>query len=249
MLISAFFSFRNKYQLQMFTYLQMLLGKPMKYYEMLMQSKSEHASITQKDRDSLYEQLRPHELNAIVYTEKREVYNILTPNYVTEIPVNKKGVPMLFKGNFILNDQLLTLFIDDKVHFSDSTSCRLILNNIDEWYVPLKNITKKQKNISCRSLPIWEEIIHRFPSIHRLIVSLNKEHPWTLYKETVALLKQTDYVIYLGGYPQWRINNIDYRNLKDLNFLMEYRQNDKDFSIYFFVSKTTRKIEFFKQKV
>jgi hypothetical protein len=233
----------------MFTYLQKLLGKPIKYYEMLMQSKSEHASITQKDRDSLYEQLRPHELNAIIYTEKREVYNNLTPNYFNEIPINKKGDPMLFKGNFILDNQLLSLFIDDKMLFNDSTSCRLIVNNLDEWSVPLKKIIETQKNISCSSLPIWEEVIHRFPSIHKLIVSINREHPWTLYKETTKFLKKTDYSVYLGGYPQWRINNIDYRNLKDLNFLMEYRQIDKDFSIYFFVNKTTKKIEFFKQKV
>ena len=231
----------------MFTYLQKLLGKPIKYYEMLMQSKSEHATITQKDRDRLYEQLKTHELNAIVYTEKREVYNILLPNYVNEIPVNKKGEPMLFKGSFILNNQLLTLFVDDKLPFNDSTSCRLIVNNIDEWCVPIKEIIEKQENISCRSLPIWEEVIHRFPSIHKLIVSINKKHPWTLYKETTEFMKQTDYSIYLGGYPQWRINDIDFRKLKGLNFLMEYRKSDKSFSIYFFINKTTKTIAFFKQ--
>jgi hypothetical protein len=233
----------------MFTYLQKLLGKPIKYYEMLMQNKSEHATITQKDIDTVYEQLKPHELNAIVYTEKREVYNILIPNYVNEIPVNKKGDPMLFKGSFILQDQLLTLFIDDKTLFNDDDSYRLFMNNIDERCMSTKKIIEKQKNISCRSLPIWEEVIHRFPPIHRLIVSLNKAHPWTLYKETIRFLKQADYVICLGGYPQWRNNNIDFRKLKDLNFLMEYRQIDRGFSIYFFINKTTKKIEVFKQKV
>jgi len=232
----------------MFTYLQKLLGKPIKYYEMLMQSKSEHAAITQKHIDVVYKQLKPQELNAIVYTEKREEYNIFIPHYVKEIPVNKKGNSMSFKGSFILNDQLLTLFIDNELHFNDNKKYRLIVNNIDEQYVEVKKIIEKQKNNLCKSLPIWEEIIHRFPSIHKLIVSINKKHPWTLYKETKGLLKKNDYVLHIGGYPQWRINNIDFRKIKDLNFLMEYRQKDKSFSTYFFINKTTKAIEFFKQK-
>jgi hypothetical protein len=233
----------------MFTYLQKLLGKPIKYYEMLMQSKSEHATITQKDIDTVYEQLKPHELKAIVYTEKREEYNSIMPDYVQEIPLNKKGNPMSFKGSFILNDQLITLFIDNKLPLNDNKKYRLIVNNIDKQQNAIKNIIKIQKNILCRSLPIWEEIIHRFPSIHKSIVSINKEHPWTLYKDTTRLLKKNQYTVYLGGYPQWRINNIDFRTLKPLNFLMEYRQNDKNFSVYFFENRTTKAIGYFFQKV
>jgi hypothetical protein len=232
----------------MFTYLQKLLGKPIKYYEMLMQSKSEHATITQKDIDTVYEQLKPHELKAIVYTEKREVYNIIASDFVKEIPVNKKGDPLLLKGHFILDDQLLTLFIDDKLPLGDDKKYRLIVDNIDKRQDELKKIIEKQKNISCRSLPIWEEVIHRFPSIHKLIVSINKEHPWTLYKETTKFLKKKDYAVYIGGYPQWRINNIDFRKLKALNFLMEYCTNGKSFSVYFFINTNTKKIEIFKQK-
>lgn len=232
----------------MFTYLQKILGKPIKYYEMLMQSKSERVSITQKDIDRVYKQLKPEELKTIVYTEKREEYNSVLSDYVQEIPLNKKGTPMSFKGSFILNDQLLTLFIDNKLPLNDSKKYRLIVDKVDERHEDVKKITEKQKNILSRSLPIWEEIIHRFPSIHKLIVSINNEHPWTLYKHTTRFLKKTEYALYIGGYPQWRINNIDFRKLKPLIFLMEYRQNDKNFSVYFFENRTTKAIEYFTQK-
>lgn len=232
----------------MFTYLQKLLGKSISYYEMLMKSKTQQISITQKDIDSVNKQLKTIALHAVVYTEVSAQYNTMIPDHIEEIPTNEKGMPMQFKGSFILHDQLLTLFVDTDKNFNQCEKHRLCVTNFDSSHIEIKKILEKQRILKCRSYPIWEELIHRFLSIHKWIVSINKNHPWSLYTLACKNSEKSNYSVYIGGYPQWRINNVDYRTLKAMNFLLEYRQHDTNSSYYFFNCTTTKSIEMIMQK-
>lgn len=54
--------------------------------------------------------------------------------------------------------------------------------------------------------------------------------------------------VYVGGYPQWQINDIDFRQLKNLNFLLEYQLTDGSFFIFFFEDCLTKEIVTITQK-
>jgi hypothetical protein len=232
----------------MFKYLEKILGKPIKYYETLMASKSEKAVITKIEINKVLEELEAYVLPAKAYNLdlKENSYSLL--KQLVQTPKNKKGELIAFKGSFIFGDQTLLLFINEENALKDTSNYSLLVQKTDERsFEENKDITVNE-GVSFDSLPIWEEVIHRFLKVHKLIVSLNPKHPWTLYKEVKSTFEKPQKQIYIGGYPQWRINNIDFRKIKNLEFLMEYQLTDKEFSIFFFRDGNTQEIVTVEQK-
>ncbi len=100
-----------------------------------------------------------------------------------------------------------------------------------------------------KSLPIWEEIVHRDLETHRNIVAAAPGKPWTLYKLAKAELVTTDKsLLQIGGYPQWLINNADFRNVKPLQFICSYIQEYPSVALYYFLDEKRNEIELFRQK-
>ncbi|AGC78537.1 hypothetical protein LX97_02861 [Nonlabens dokdonensis] len=230
----------------MFKKLEKILGKPMKYYENLMASRKENAQITDTQKQLILDQLKPIVINAEGFDSLPTISESDVKSFI-EVPKNKKGISIPCKGIFKWTDQVLFLFVNDDTAIKDASSYELILKDVQQEQVAQK--IGFQKGSELKSLPIWEEIIHRFPEVHKLIVKTHREHPWTLYKETAKEIEPiTSYKTVLGGYPKWRINNIDFRKIEQLEFLLEYRIAEKDFSIYFFKDPHTHEISSFEQK-
>lgn len=232
----------------MLKYLERMLGKPIKYYETLMSSKAENFAVKEIDIEKVINALQPHIITAktynidIVNDDSQEIKNHL------QIPKNKKKEPLPLIGTFKIDNEILFLFVNKDKVVKDSTNYNLLIEKADN-FVKDNNIKLDQpKGVNSDTVPIWEEIIHRFPDIHQLILSLNPQNPWTLYKKAIINHKIVDKDVVLGGYPQWRINNVDFRKIKKLNYLMEYKIDEKNFSIYFFKDPNTQEIITIEQK-
>jgi hypothetical protein len=232
----------------MFTYLEKILGKPIRYYESLMASKSEKAVITKAEINKVLIELQPVALPAKAYNLDIKEDNYSSLNQLVKIPKNAKGDLLSFKGIFIFGIHTLLLFINEDKARTDKSNYSLLIQKTDELSWEGNGAIQHSEGFNFQSLPIWEEVIHRFLKIHKLIVSLNPKHPWTLYKEVKSNFERPQKQIYVGGYPQWQINDIDFRQLKNLNFLLEYQLKDGDFSIYFFEDCLTNEIVTIAQK-
>jgi hypothetical protein len=232
----------------MFKYLEKILGKPIKYYETLMASKSEKAVITKTEMNKVLEELQAFVLPAKAYNLDLKENSYSPLKQLVQTPKNKKGEPIAFKGSFIFGDQTLLLFINEEHALKDTSNYSLLVQKTEERSFEENKYITVNEGVSFDSLPIWEEVIHRFLKVHKLIVSLNPKHPWTLYKEVKSTFEKPQKQIYIGGYPQWRINNIDFRKIKNLEFLMEYQLTDKEFSIFFFQDSNTQEIVTVAQK-
>jgi hypothetical protein len=232
----------------MFTYLEKILGKTIKYYDSLMVSKSEKAVITKAEINKVLIELQPLTLPAKAYNLDIKEDNYSSLNQLVQTPKNAKGDLLSFKGSFIVGHRTLFLFVNEDKARSDKSNYSLLIQKTDELTREGKSAIYHGKGVLFQSLPIWEEVIHRFLKIHKLIVSLHPKHPWTLYKKVMSNFEIPKKQVYVGGYPQWQINDIDFRQLKNLNFLLEYQLTDGSFFIFFFEDCLTKEIVTITQK-
>lgn len=232
----------------MFKYLERILGKPMKYYETLMSSKTENFEVNEIDIKTVLQAIEPHAIPSTVYQINSNSYDSIKLKNSLIVPKNKKKEPIPLFGTFFIGDDILFLFVNEEKVIKDSSNYLLSIEKADQFLEHKSLALNKPEGTIFHTLPIWEEVIHRFPEIHKLIISLNPKNPWTLYKKAVIEYNIIDKNIVLGGYPQWRINNVDYRKIKDLNFLMEYKIDEKNYSIFFFKDPNTHEIISIEQK-
>lgn len=218
----------------------------MKYYETLMSSKREKVSITETQINTVTNALQVTMLPAKAYGVKDLAKDITAIKNINELPKNKKKEPLPYLGSFVLENTCFSLFVNEEKIIKDASNCALIIDNaVNQHLIKVENAKIYQQY---SSLPIWEEVIHRFPNIHNLIVSLNPDHPWTLYRRAVDKFMIPKMNIFIGGYPQWRVNDIDFRKIKELSFIMEFQISENEISIYFFKNPVTQEIIFLKQK-
>ncbi|WP_438969516.1 hypothetical protein [Nonlabens sp.] len=232
----------------MFKYLERILGKPIKYYETLMTSKAENFTVKEVDIQSIINSLTPYVVPATTYKIDTVNHSSIELKNSLTVPKNKKKESLPLVGTFIVGDEILLFFLNEEKVIKDSSNYCLTIKKSDDFLINNEIILNQSHASVFDTVPIWEEIIHRFPKIHQLILSLNPQNPWTLYKKAVTDYKITDRNIILGGYPQWRINNIDFRKIKNLKYLMEYRIDDKKFSVYFFKDPKTQEIKTIEQR-
>ena len=232
----------------MFKYLEKLLGKPIRFYENLMASKTEQTAITSMDINKVVKALEPYVLKAFSYENDTMSFSSYPLEGIYAIPQNKKEIDFIYTGTYVFKDTAISLFIDSTKGFNDKLKYQYFVQKSADLPVNLKQNLNQLPEKEHLSLPIWEEVIHRFPEVHKTITSINSNHPWTLYKKTKETFQPTKNPVVLGGYPQWRVNNVDFRKLEKLTFLMEYRVIEKNYSIYFFRDLTTEELVIMEQK-
>lgn len=162
-------------------------------------------------------------------------YDINTTHHLPRIPEQwptlKKGQALSYLGKLQRKNHVFEVFMHEKSFIKDPLNLQVFYTSVENYnnITPISypdNAPKATQQLTqhdSTSLPIWEEIIHRNKALHKEIVQLAPDYPWTLYKKTKTHLcpSPTNRIGQLGGYPQWYINNMDYRKIKDLEFLMQ----------------------------
>lgn len=227
----------------MFKYLQRILGNSSSRHEALMASRDPKVELSKTVINEVVEALKPimEEAYTVVKSSDKQ---ITTPHLPlgTLWPINKKKFPLLYLGTLENELNQVSIFQHDNGRKKDALNVQIVhvtKNNTSE----LEELKPSSQDLlhsipyhqeKTLSLPIWEEIIHRYPVIHKLIVKLAPDHPWTLYKMAKKELCPVQGNEFLGGYPQWIVNDIDFRKIKDLQFLIQIEDFNGKEVIYYF---------------
>lgn len=230
----------------MFKYLQRIFGKSSSSYESLMNSRDSKGVFSEDTITQVVEKLRGITLPAY------QITSTINPVPISPLmpvnsnwPTNKKGEPLLYKGMVQDSDLKICVFEHESGYKKDPGNLQIFVHQVTDWDQLEVLTPSNQKLIDTNqliqteilSLPIWEEIIHRFPEIHKLIVQLSPDHPWTLYKLAKQNLCTNPIEQQFKGYPQWVINDIDYRKIKEATFLIQLRDYSLNKAVYFFTIK------------
>ncbi len=215
----------------MLKFLNKILGRSSTSYENLMNSKAETNSIDAITITKAKQLLKELKIPAFELTYS-DTHKSSLPRIPTSWPVNKKGEPLAYHGALCINEMILEVFMHEKSFMKDPLNLRVFHTSSTAYQTALELQVEKTSLVyketleqrSCESLPIWEELIHRDKSLHQQIVQLTPSNPWTLFKTAKKeLLKDQSASIagYLGGYPQWQINDMDYRKIEKAMFLVQ----------------------------
>ncbi|WOI23448.1 hypothetical protein [Nonlabens ulvanivorans] len=227
----------------MFKFLKRLFETPSGDYGSLMDSRDPEVHLSQTTINTIVEALRPILLPAMII-EQSVVENDKLPQLPAGSiwPTNKKDKPLHYQGTISSNEFKVVIFQHEDGLKKDHTNLQYFYFKKNQWH-ELEELSPtdlnlvsdqryKQSNIN--SLPIWEEIIHRYPEIHKLIVKLAPNHPWTLYKRAKKILCDKKITQQINGYPQWTINDIDFRKIKELTFLFQIEDLNHTVVHYYF---------------
>jgi hypothetical protein len=240
----------------MWNYLVKILGTTSAYYDMLMKSRKEHTEITALQISTIADSLKIKALICSYFTQStNETYKIPVGNNNTW-PTDHKLQPLPLIGSFEINGLKLELFVQKEKAIKDNRFQHLnVFKKSDSqktlsYLAPTVTISesKSLNEFSGTSYPIWEEIVHRFLELNNEIKAIAPDNPWTLYKAAKGKLKSHDYDIQLGGYPQWLINNVDFRNIKKLEFLLEFKLKES-VTLFYFYDHDLNKVVMIKQKL
>ncbi len=219
----------------MWNYLERLLGKSSHYYEQLMRSRDVKEAISPATISRAVELIKPLVKNA--YGPDRWEVDIS----VIEIPLNKKGQEIPYFRSFRHPQYDLNLFIDQQKYVKDQSSIELVVCNKASTTAPAVD--------GFPSLPICEAFIQHDASIHHELVKLNAQHPWTLYRDAKEKIVGKNKHDQVSGYPQWLVNDIDYRNIMGKEFLLQLELFQSGEVIFFFLDEKTKQVEFYRQKL
>lgn len=227
----------------MFKFLKSLFETPKGEYGSLMDSRDPKVEISLTTIQTVVEALRPIQLPAQHLSQSNEVDDKFPLFPIDSIwPSNRKDKPLQYQGSLTTNDFKVAIFQHEDGLRKDHTNLQYFYFKKEEWN-ELKELIpsdlnlisdKRYKQTAIVSLPIWEEIIHRYPEIHKLIVKLAPNHPWTLYKRAKKALCDIDITQQIYGYPQWMINDIDFRKIKELQFLFQIEDLNNTVVHYYF---------------
>lgn len=239
-----------------FKYLEKILGKSSSYYEMLMKSRKEQSHITPQQVDALVVSIQSISKICIYYKKSLNEVETLPIGDNQKWPTDHKLNPLPFLGSFETENFNLELFADLDKASKDNRFQHLHIyekigsSNSIAKLAPRESLSNKPKYNGFKgdSYPIWEEIVHRYPKVNDMIKITAPDNPWTLYKKALDQLDITAYDIQLGGYPQWLINDVDFRKIKKLEFLLELKLQ-KSTSIYYFYDHDIKEIFMIKQKL
>jgi len=216
----------------MWDLLKRIIGHSSTTQENLMRSKDKPAIITATQLEKAKELLEPLILPAYELKISKEA--IETPDVF-----NHRGKPVPYYGTIKHPQYILHLFINYQNILKHSSNVQLIIE---------KNHNSGISESEFSSLPMWESLIHKDPNKHKALVRLLPEHPWSLYKKAKFELVGKVPSNQVMGYPQWSINDIDYRTIKDCEFLFHIEITENESFIYFFKNLHSKEIQFFIQK-
>lgn len=227
----------------MFKFLQRIFGKSSSSYESLLKNRDQKATFSEEDVSKIIEVLQPVTQESYqLFRSQKTASQPYMPSG-NKWPVNVKGEPLIFQGGLMVEDYLVNIFIHENGFKKDDSNLQIFLFSKEE-IDSLEVLDGNSKLLSPQSyskkirssLPIWEEVIHRFPGIHKLIVKIAPQHPWTLYKQAKAKVCSDMVKEQIGGYPQWLVNDVDYRKIKDTTFILQLQDMDSEEIVYIFQS-------------
>ncbi|WP_194852613.1 hypothetical protein [Nonlabens antarcticus] len=219
----------------MWKYLERILGKPSQYYENLMRtrdSKIDLSRTTIDDASSILTPLIKPGFKLQLNSDKPEI---------AVAPKNKRKLEIPYFGKIEHPEYALYLFFDNSKFLNDESNISLIVEK--------KKHNGNTRIKSFQTLPIWEELIHYNSIAHHGIVELSGDHPWTLYRTAKKELVGTPNRNQVSGYPQWLVNNIDFRKIAAKEFLFQMELPGTEMIIYYFKSAANTTAEFFIQKL
>lgn len=219
----------------MWKYLEHLLGKSSQFYENIMNSRDPRVEMSQITIDQASEIIKPLILEAF----ELEVSQNLP--YPITAPKNSKQVEIPFYGRVAHPKYALYLFIDISKSLKNLSNIALLIRKKTS-----DSVFEKQP---LSSLPIWEELIHYDSDAHHRIAKLAQHQPWGLYKTAKQNLVSSAKSDLVSGYPQWLVNDIDYRKIKNLEFLFQMHLLNSEHMIYFFKAAGEFDTEFLIQKL
>lgn len=238
----------------MLNFLKSLFKTPEGDFPSLMDSRDPKIELSITAISTIVEALKPITLPAYSLILCDDLKSELPQLPVDTLwPINKKKKPLLYFGTVETDDFKIAIFQHEDGMKNDDSNLKI-------FYIDKKNSpelttlqpddeklisTQQYKKTATITLPIWEEIIHRYPDIHKLIVKLAPNHPWTLYKTAKQKICGDSIVEQLGGYPQWCINDIDYRKLKNSMFIIQIKEIGDKKVVFLF--NTNGELSFFKQ--
>ncbi len=225
----------------MFSKLEKWLGGVSTYYENLMRSRKERVSFTDADVRLISEQLKDISIMA-AYGSPRFQANVQESD--NEHPLDPKLQPLPPVAAFSCGKHFCKFYAQAEKAVKNDKYHSLVLNS---------DKSNSSMNIvdfeNAPSLPIWEELVHRNKDLNDLIKSKAPNAPWSLYKKSKnKVITPPKYSLQVGGYPQWLINDMDFRKIKKLEFLFEFKLSE-NCSVFYFYDPALKESVFFKQRL
>ncbi|MGJ8685080.1 MAG: hypothetical protein ACSHWW_10680 [Nonlabens sp.] len=224
-------------------FLKRLFETPSGEYGSLMDSRDPKVEFSKSTIDQVVAALKPiilpaHSLQLV--SQSTTEFPQLTNNM--NWPVNRREIPLHYYGTVKSENFQIAIFQNPDGIKKDDTNVQLVYTPKNQWSQlkelqptdPLYISKSRYVKTPIKSLPIYEEIIHRYPDIHKLIIKLSPKHPWTLYKKAKVELCGAQITEQLGGYPQWIINDIDYRKINKSDLLIQIKEQSDHKIIFLF---------------
>jgi len=225
----------------MFSKLEKWLGGVSTYYENLMRSKKEHVSFTDADVRAVSERLNDMSITASYGPPDRQGDSQESKN---DNPLGPTLQTLPLIAEFYSGNHYCKFYAEVEKAVTSDKYHALILNS-DQ----LKQVQSVEDFEAAPSLPIWEELVHRNKELNDRVKSKAPNAPWSLYKKSKSgIATPPEYSLQIGGYPQWLINNMDFRKIKKLEFLFEFKLSD-ECSVFYFYDPALKEAVFFKQKL
>ncbi|ARN76891.1 hypothetical protein BST97_02110 [Nonlabens spongiae] len=225
----------------MFSKLEKWLGGVSTYYENLMRSRKELVSFNDADVRAVSERLKDISIAASYGTP---VLQEIPQEIENEHPLDPKLQPLPLIAEFTCGNHLCKFYAQPEKAVKNDKYHALILNSDSNGSSP-----DSEKFLTAPSLPIWEELVHRNKDLNDLIKTKAPNAPWSLYKKAKnKVATSPEYSLQVGGYPQWLINDMDFRKIKKLEFLFEFKLSE-NCSVFYFYDPDLKESVFFKQKL
>ncbi|SCY07832.1 hypothetical protein SAMN05192588_1027 [Nonlabens sp. Hel1_33_55] len=207
------------------------MGRSSTYYEELMKSRDTEAQISAQQLEESKKLISP------LIKKAYSLEQAPAPTGLQKL-YNNKGKSVPYYKSYYHPNHILHLYINLEQLEKHESNVQLILEE-RKPDVDLKEIP---------SLPMWESLIHLDLEKHRQLVKMASGQPWTLYKKTKQELVGNPIINQVMGYPQWIVNDIDYRKLENTTFLFQMELLDKERVLYFVFNSTSQNSEFYIQK-
>ena len=225
----------------MFSKLEKWLGGVSTYYENLMRSRKEHVSFTDADVRAVSEHLKNISISASYSSPDLQGTSLESEK---DHPLDPKLQPLPLIASFSCGNHFCKFYAQPEKAVKNDKYHELILNSNE-----LKLSSNTETFVTAPSLPIWEELVHRNKDLNDLIKSKAPNAPWSLYKKSKnSIATPPEYSLQVGGYPQWLVNNIDFRKIKKLEFLFEFKLSE-NCSVFYFYDSALKESVFFKQRL
>lgn len=225
----------------MFSKLEKWLGGVSTYYENLMRSRKEHVSFTDADVRAISERLKDISISASYDSPDLQEISLESEK---DHPLDPKLQPLPLVAEFTCGNHYCSFYAQPEKAVKNDKYHELIL--ISDTLNPSQSAENFR---TAPSLPIWEELVHRNKKLNDSVKSKAPNAPWSLYKKAKSgIATPPEYSLQVGGYPQWLINDMDFRKIKKLEFLFEFKLSE-NCSVFYFYDPALKESVFFKQKL